>query len=301
MARELFRRGLLDRSRALIAWCVGVARYILFLAAVFPSLRAPPTSNQLVEKLSRRAEGAVRPLGRHRSDERRRLLRRRAVLLMLPLFVLVLAIGSGARTSPARRRPDGSSSSSRTRSGGGTACSRRAPRSPSSSPCSRRRWPRRCCSSTRSSTSGFPCRGWPVRPRARRARRSSTAGSRLPSPASPRASALATAVPAALAAAGYLIAGLHDLAGWLDPLRYVSAFWWVGRGSAARGRLCLRPARRRRRGGSGARRRRLPDRATRPEDAVARPGDLAAAGANRTRGRLQASLRHRLRPENLGA
>ncbi len=41
--------------------------------------------------------------------------------------------------------------------------------------------------------------------------------------------ALATAVPAALAAAGYLIAGLHDLAGWLDPLRYVSAFWWVGR------------------------------------------------------------------------
>ena len=36
-------------------------------------------------------------------------------------------------------------------------------------------------------------------------------------------------VPAALAAVGYLIAGLHDLAGWLDPLRYVSAFWWVGR------------------------------------------------------------------------
>ena len=39
MARELFRRGLLDRSRALIAWCVGVALYILFLAAAFPVAR----------------------------------------------------------------------------------------------------------------------------------------------------------------------------------------------------------------------------------------------------------------------
>ena len=36
-------------------------------------------------------------------------------------------------------------------------------------------------------------------------------------------------MPAALAAAGYLVAGLHDLAGWLDPFRFVSAFWWVGR------------------------------------------------------------------------
>ena len=50
MARELFRRGLLDRSRALIAWCVGVALYILFLAAAFPSLRDAADLNQLVEK-----------------------------------------------------------------------------------------------------------------------------------------------------------------------------------------------------------------------------------------------------------
>jgi ABC-2 type transport system permease protein len=39
--------------------------------------------------------------------------------------------------------------------------------------------------------------------------------------------ALAIAVPGALAAASYLIAGLHDLASWLDPLRYLSSFWWV--------------------------------------------------------------------------
>ena len=40
--------------------------------------------------------------------------------------------------------------------------------------------------------------------------------------------ALAIGVPAAIAAAGYLIGGLHELAGWLDPFRFSSPFWWVG-------------------------------------------------------------------------
>jgi ABC-2 type transport system permease protein len=40
--------------------------------------------------------------------------------------------------------------------------------------------------------------------------------------------ALAIGVPAGLAAAGYLIGGLHELAGWLDPFRFVSPFWLVG-------------------------------------------------------------------------
>jgi len=39
---------------------------------------------------------------------------------------------------------------------------------------------------------------------------------------------LAVALPAGLAAAGYLISGLHSLAGWLDPFRFLSAFWWLG-------------------------------------------------------------------------
>jgi ABC-2 type transport system permease protein len=40
--------------------------------------------------------------------------------------------------------------------------------------------------------------------------------------------ALAIGVPAGLAAAGYLVNGLHGIAGWLDPFRYVSPFWLVG-------------------------------------------------------------------------
>jgi ABC-2 type transport system permease protein len=35
-------------------------------------------------------------------------------------------------------------------------------------------------------------------------------------------------VPAALAAGAYLVGGLHELASWLDPFRYLSSFWWIG-------------------------------------------------------------------------
>ena len=39
---------------------------------------------------------------------------------------------------------------------------------------------------------------------------------------------LAIGIPAAFAAAAYLVGGLHQLAPWLDPLRFASSFWWVG-------------------------------------------------------------------------
>ena len=35
-------------------------------------------------------------------------------------------------------------------------------------------------------------------------------------------------IPAGYAAASYLVSGLHNLAGWLDPLRFLSPFWHVG-------------------------------------------------------------------------
>lgn len=38
----------------------------------------------------------------------------------------------------------------------------------------------------------------------------------------------AIGVSAAAAAAGYLIGGLHELASWLDPFRFLSPFWAVG-------------------------------------------------------------------------
>jgi ABC-2 type transport system permease protein len=47
--------------------------------------------------------------------------------------------------------------------------------------------------------------------------------------------ALAIGVPTALAAAGYLVNGLHGLAGWLDPFRFLSTFWLVGTSPLQRG------------------------------------------------------------------
>jgi ABC-2 type transport system permease protein len=40
--------------------------------------------------------------------------------------------------------------------------------------------------------------------------------------------ALAIAVPAAFAAFSFLVNGLHQLASWLDPFRFLSSFWWIG-------------------------------------------------------------------------
>ena len=45
----------------------------------------------------------------------------------------------------------------------------------------------------------------------------------------------AIGVPAAIAAVGYLIAGLHSLAGWLDPFRYLSGFYYAGQGTLSSG------------------------------------------------------------------
>ena len=39
---------------------------------------------------------------------------------------------------------------------------------------------------------------------------------------------LALALPVGYAAAAYLVGGLHALAGWLDPLRFLLPFWLVG-------------------------------------------------------------------------
>lgn len=47
--------------------------------------------------------------------------------------------------------------------------------------------------------------------------------------------ALAIGVPAGAAALGYLVNGLHELAGWLDPFRFLSPFWLVGSSPLQRG------------------------------------------------------------------
>jgi len=47
--------------------------------------------------------------------------------------------------------------------------------------------------------------------------------------------ALALGIAAGTAAVDYLIGGLHDLAGWLDPFRFISPFWLVGQSPLQQG------------------------------------------------------------------
>ena len=49
MATELFRRGLRDHRRALLAWCLGVAGYVAMIAAIFTSIESSPQLNDLIE------------------------------------------------------------------------------------------------------------------------------------------------------------------------------------------------------------------------------------------------------------
>ncbi len=229
MARELFRRGLLDRTRALVAWCVGVTLYILLLAAVFPSLRDATDLNQLVDKYP---EGLKELFGLSAGIDLTTgagYLDAELFSFMLPLFALVLAIGAGVRVLageeeagrlellfayPFRRR-DGVLAK------GATVAVEVALFAVAVAAAMLLLDPVFDLGLSASRVAGAAVslgvlallHGWLAL----------AVGSFTPS------KALATAVPAALAAAGYLVAGLHDLAGWLDPLRYVSAFWWVGR------------------------------------------------------------------------
>ena len=53
-ATELVRRGVLDRTRALIGWSVGIAAYIALLAATFPSIEDSESLDDLVRTTPRR-------------------------------------------------------------------------------------------------------------------------------------------------------------------------------------------------------------------------------------------------------
>ncbi|HEY4621482.1 MAG TPA: ABC transporter permease subunit, partial [Gaiellaceae bacterium] len=87
-----------DHIRALIGWSLGVAAYVGLVASIFPSIESSPDFSELVENypdilksLFGLAEGGDITSGAGYLDVE-------LFSLMLPLLVLVLAIGSGTRT-----------------------------------------------------------------------------------------------------------------------------------------------------------------------------------------------------------
>jgi ABC-2 type transport system permease protein len=228
MAPELLRRGLSDHRRALVGWCVGVAGYIALVAAIFPSIESSPDFNELVENypdvlksLFGLSAGGDITSGAGYFDVE-------LFSLMLPLLVLVLAIGSGARafageedagrlelvlSYPLRRRDAVLAKAGAVAIEVVILCVVAGIAIAALDPLVGLdlSFGRLVAAVVLLVVLGV-FHGWLAL----------AVGASVPS------RALAIGVPTAVAAAGYLVNGLHGLAGWLDPFRFLSPFWLVG-------------------------------------------------------------------------
>jgi ABC-2 type transport system permease protein len=228
MAAELLRRGILDHRRALLAWVLGVSAYVALIALIFTSIESSPELNNLIENypdvlksLFGVSEGADITSGAGYLDLE-------LFGFMLPLLMIVLTVGSGARTFageedagrlelvlayPVRRR------SAVLAKGAALAAEILIV----------------AAVSVLTILAFDPIVGldvsggnlveaflWLVALGLFYGWLALAVGAAHPS------RGLAIGVAAGTAAAGYLINGLHAVAEWLDPFRFVSPFWLVG-------------------------------------------------------------------------
>jgi ABC-2 type transport system permease protein len=227
MAAELARRGLLDHRRALAGWCIGVIGYSALLASIFPSFKGSAD----LQKIVQRYPDALKQLfgiGNGSIGTGAGYLDAELFSLMLPLLVLVLAIGSGARTFageedagrlelvlsyPLRRRDA-------VLAKGGALAAEVAifcvvafgALAVLSVIAGLDLNTGRLAAAIFSLAALSLFYGWLAL----------AIGAAVPS------KGLALGVAAGTAAADYLVGGLHALAGWLNPLRVLSPFWLVG-------------------------------------------------------------------------
>jgi beta-exotoxin I transport system permease protein len=228
MAAELARRGLADHRRALAGWCLGIVGYCLLVASIFPSIKGSAAFTKLVQDYPDALKSLFGISSAGDLSSGAGFIDAELFSLMLPLLVLVLAIGSGARTFageeeagrlelllayPVRRRDAVLAKAAAVAAeilifsaAGLVALLVLDP------------------------VFGLDLGFW---------RLAEAIGGlavlgllygclALGVGASVSSKLLAIAVPAAYAAAAYLVSGLHDLAGWLDPLRFLSPFWLIG-------------------------------------------------------------------------
>ncbi len=212
----------------MIGWCVGIVAYVGLVTAIFPSIESSPDFNKLVENypdvlksLFGIGEGGDITSGAGYLDIE-------LFSLMLPLLVLVIAISSGARAFageedagrlelvlayPVRRRDAVLAKGAAV--GGeivvvcvtvGIALVLFDPLVGLDLSLGR------IAAALASLATLGLLYGWMAL----------AVGAGIPS------RALAIGVPAAAAAAAYLVSGLHELAGWLDPFRFLSPFWLMG-------------------------------------------------------------------------
>ena len=228
MAVEVARRGFLDHRRALLGWCLGIIGYVALVASIFPSIKGSADFNDLVKhypdalkSLFGMGQGGDITSGAGFIDAE-------LFSLMLPLLVLVLAIGSGARTFageeeagrlelvfsyPLRRRNALLAKAAAVVGEIVIACAAGfAALAVLDGPVGLELDFGRLAAALGGLAVLGLLYGWLAL----------AVGAAYPS------KLLALGIPAGYAAAAYLVSGLHALAGWLDPLRFLSPFWLVG-------------------------------------------------------------------------
>jgi len=226
---EVLRRALGDRVRTLAAWCVGAAAYLAMIVAVYPSIR--------------NASG-ISDLAKHYPDVLKELFGMGAGInlasaagyldtelfsLMLPLFLLAMAIGTGAGTLAGEHEA------------GLLELVVAAPLKRGSVVVAKAVGLTVELAALAAAMIVTLLIAGPLadmsldRPRMAAAVLAAAllalmhGALALAVGAATRHRASAIGVPAALAAVGYLVAGLAGLADWLSPFRYLSPFHYAGR------------------------------------------------------------------------
>ena len=226
-AAELLRRGLRGHARALAAWCAGIVAYAALVSAIFPSIEGSAEFDDLVKSYPE-ALRSLFGIDAGTFSTGAGFLDAELFSLMLPLLVLVLAIGSGARTFageeeagrlelvlayPVRRRAAVLWKGVAVATEVVVACLAGFAALAVLDPVLGLDLSTGHLASAMGALAALGIlHGWLAL----------GVGAAVPS----RVAAIG--VPSALAAAGYLVGGLHELAGWLDPLRVLSPFWWIG-------------------------------------------------------------------------
>lgn len=227
-ASEFARRGVADHRKALVGWCFGAVAYVSLIAAIYPSLADSGSLDKLVESYPDVLKSLFGISGGGSLGSGAGFLDAELFSFMLPLLVLVLAIGSGARifageedagrlelvlAYPVRRRAAVLAKGVAVAVEVVALCVCTGVVLGVLNPIFNLEL---STAHVAQAVVGLALLGlffgWLA----------------LASGAATGNRGLAVAVPAGLAAGGYLVSGLHSLAGWLDPFRVFSAFWWIG-------------------------------------------------------------------------
>jgi ABC-2 type transport system permease protein len=228
METELARRAVVDNLRSLAGWSLGVIAYVLLIGAIFPAFAGSGDLDKLIQDYPDALKSLFGITSGGSLSSGAGFLDAELFSFMVPLLVLVLAIGTGARifageedagrlelllAYPIRRSRSVLAKAAAVAAEVAAVCLATALGIAIAQPAFDLGL---SFGNVVEAVCGVALLGvfygWLA----------------LSVGAATGNKALAAAASVGYAAAAYLVSGLHDLAGWLDPFRFLSPFWWIG-------------------------------------------------------------------------